>query len=321
MLDLPAPQSPPLPPHWRLAPMPDALLCQAQPQRLLHHGGHESLAASPALLAVLAAPAAAGITLAAYDSSGAAWRLRHTGFDTRQPLWQVQALGESRARLFAALRAVLARQLSGCLLHELRGPLNALSLHRDLIERMVAAREAAANTARILNSAGVLRERLRELGQRQDAIVALWLGETAPGGGELKRMVEDSLRLLRGYLSLQEIRLRSEGLERIGEARLRRGAAEAQMTLLALLLAACAGARHNRVGDGEAEILFVAALAGPVLTLELQAPCEGQALGRELAGTDGAGLLAALALLLEPSGMQLEASSEQAFIRLSLNLA
>jgi hypothetical protein len=321
MLDLPPAQAPPMPPHWRLAPMPDAPLCLAQPRRLLDQGGHQALAASPALLAALAAPVETGTTLAAYDSSGAAWRLRHAGFDTSQPLWRVQALADSRAGLFAALRGLLGRQLAGGLLHELRGPLNALSLHGDLIERMASSGEPAASAPRILNSAGVMRERLRELSRRQDALVALWLGEPASGGAGLRQLVDESLRLLRGHLSLQEVRLRGDGLDCIGEACIAGGAAAAQLALFALLLGACAGARHNRVAAGEAEVLFVATLEDRILTLELQAPYEFQALGRELAGTDSAGLLAALALLLEPAGLRLEASPELALTRLSLRLA
>lgn len=315
MLDLPPRSAAPLPPHWRHAPMPDAALCQAWPDRLLREG--HPLAASPALLAQLAAPGQAGATIAAWDSSGTAWRLRRAAVDAVQPLWRIQSIDDSRERLLVALRGLLGRRLTGSVLHELRGPLNALSLHRDLIERVLAGGDLAASAPRLQGSAGVIRERLRDLAQRQDAAVALWLGEPVPGGVELKRLVEDSLRLLRGHLSLQEVLLRSEGLDALAGVHLARGAVEAQLVLIALLLAACAGALRNRVGGGEAELRCVAALEQGRWSLELQAPCEATELGRELADTDGEGLLAALALLLEPSGLRLEAQPELALTRLS----
>jgi signal transduction histidine kinase len=316
MLDLPAASTPAPPPHWRLAPLPGAPLCLPRADRLALAGGHDSLAASPALLAALAAAAAPGATLAAYDSSGAAWRLRRA--DAAQPLWQVQALAESRARLLTALRGLLGPRLSGCLLHELRSPLNALSLHAELIERTLLGRNPVAAVPRALDSVAVIRERLRDLGRRQDAMAALWLGGADNQGAALAGIVEHSLQLLRGHLSLQGIRLRGAGLEALGTVRLAQGAAEVELVLLTLLLAASEGARHNRVGAGEAEVLLVAENGAQGPSLELQAPCETATLGSELAGTDGAGLLAALALLLEPSGLRLEAEPAEALIRLRL---
>jgi hypothetical protein len=316
MLDLPASPAAP-PPHWHLAPLPDAPLCEAHPDRLVHAGGHDPVAASPALLAALGQAGAPEFVFA-WDSSGAPWRLRRCAVASARPLWWLQALADSHARLFARLRGLLGRELNGCVLHELRGPLNALSLHADLLGRLLSGDDAAANAPRALNSAEVMRERLRELRQRQDGAVALWLGEPAPGGAELARLVEDSLRLLRGHLSLHEVRLRSEALGSIGGARLPRGAAEAQLALIALLVAACAGARQNRGADGAAEVLLVAGAGAAGLSLEIQAPYDGAALGRELAGTGGDGLLAALALLLEPSGLRLEADGGLGLTRLTL---
>lgn len=316
MLDLPA--SPAAPPaHWRLAPLPDAPLCEAHPDQLVQAGAHQHIAASPALLAALGHSEAPGL-VCAWDSSGAAWRLRRCAVAAARPLWWVQAVADSRARLFARLRGLLGLELGGCVLHELRGPLNALSLHADLLERLLGHGDPAANAPRARNSAEVIRERLRELRQRQDGAVALWLGEPAPGAAALARLVEDSLRLLRGHLSLHEVRLRSEALDSIGTAQLPRGAAEAQLALIALLVAACAGARRSRTAAGEAEVLLVAGTGGPGLSLEIQAAFDGAALGRGLAGTDGDGLLAALALLLEPSGLRLEADAGLGLVRLVL---
>lgn len=325
MLDLPAAAAP-APPHWHLAPMPDAALYQVQAQGLIGVDDHDCLAATPGLLAALARPDAPGALLLAWDSSGAAWRLRHAGAAAGPPLWRVQALADSRAGLLTRLRGTLGRVLAGCVLHELRGPLNALSLHADLLTRLLGEDDPGASLPRALNSAEVMRERLRELRQRQDGAVALWLDQPAAGGGAaLARLVGDSLRLLRGYLALHEVRLRSEGLEAIGAAQLPRGGTEAQLALLGLLVAACAGARRNRTTTGEAEVLLVAGARPPGLCLEIQAPFDGQALGRELDGAADGGrqagdevALAALALLLEPSGLALEADAPLGLARLTL---
>jgi signal transduction histidine kinase len=329
MLDLPAAAAP-APPHWHAAPMPGAALYQAQAQGLVRADGHDSLAATPGLLAALARPPAADTLLLAWDSSGAPWRLGHAGPAGGPPLWRVQALADSRAGLLERLRSVLGRELAGCVLHELRGPLNALSLHADLLARLLGEDEPEASLPRALNSAEVIRERLRELRQRQDSAVALWLERPEADGGAaaLARLVGDSLRLLRGYLALHEVRLRSEALEAIGTAQLPRGGTEAQLALLGLLVAGCAGARRNRTATGEAEVLLVAGARPQGLCLEIQAPFDGQPLGRELAGGghDGrqagqagdSSVLAALALLLEPSGLRLEADAALGLVRLTL---
>jgi signal transduction histidine kinase len=318
MLDLPSPPSPPAPPHWLRAPLPDAPLCRAQPDHLARVCSHETLAATPALLAALCAPATPGAMLLAYDSSGAAWRLLHAG-DAAQPLWRVQALAESRARLHQRLRGVLAQQLLECVLHELRNPLNALGLHADLIARLLGGGDPAA-APRALSSVEVIKERLGELRRRQDAALALWLGDPAqPGGAALAPLVEHSLRLLRGHASLHQVRLHGEDLSLIGAARLRDDALPAQIALITLLVAACEGAHHNPAADG-AEVLLRAVAGNGALVLEIQAPLEGLELARELADTDAEGLLATLALLLEPSGLELETQPLQALTRLVLKL-
>jgi hypothetical protein len=312
MLDLPAAAS--IPPHWQLAPLPDAVLCEAHPDRLLHAGGSEPLAASPALLAALDRADAAPLLLAC-DSSGAVWRLRRCAAAAARPLWWVQSLDDSRAQLCARLRRLLGRELAGSVLHELRGPLNALFLHADLLERVLSNGD---DLVRARDSAGVIRERLRELRQRQEGVVGLWLEEgPAPGGAALARVIEDSLRLLRGHLALHQVRLRSEGLESIGASRLVRGATAAQLALLALLLAACAGTCHNRTAQGEAELLLVAGAGPQGPSLEIQAPLDTRALAREL-HADGEELLAALALLLEPAALRLETDATLGLTRLSL---
>lgn len=321
MLDLPAADVAAAPAHWRHAPLPNAPLWLARQDRLIRGERHESIPASPTLLARLNRPAAVGEVLVAYDTSGEAWRLRHAGdagagAETR--LWLAQAVNDSRARLFSTLRGVLAAQLTECVLHELRNPLNALSLHADLMARVLAGGGAVE---RALPSIEVIKQRVGDLRRRQDAAVALWLGDPAQpemASAELRAVVDDSLRLVRGHLALQEVRLRSEALDLIGAARLRSGAAQTRLVLMALLLMACAGAKQYRGADGGAEVLVQAIGDGNTLIVELQAPLDGQTLGRELADTDTAGLIATLALLLESAGIAIETDPLQAVTRLSL---
>ena len=320
MLDLPSTEADAAPAHWREAPLLNAPLWLAGHERLIRVERHEPIPASPALLARLGQPAAAGEMLLAYDSSGEAWRLRHAGAAGEMRLWQAQSVNDSRARLYSTLRGLLAQQLTECVLHELRNPLNALSLHADLLARLLSE---GAQVERTLPSVEVIRHRVGDLRKRQDAAVTLWLGDAAlveAAGADLAEIVDSSLRLLRGHLALQEVRLRSEALQLIGATRLRNGAAQTRLVLMALLLMACAGAKQYRTADDSTEVVMQAAIDGHTLILELQAPIDGQTLGRELADTGTAGLMAVLALLLESAGIALEADPAQALTRLSLAL-
>jgi signal transduction histidine kinase len=313
MLDL-LPRAEPEP-SWLRAPMPDAALCLALPQRLARLGQHESVAVAPQLLLALNAAGAEHQTLLACDSSGASWRLRRAGAAGTAQLWRLQALHDSRARFQARLRGLLAAQLAGRVQHELRNPLNALTLHADLIARLLQKNHAPDPAARLLPSVEVIRQRLQELEQRQDAAVALWLApaeaaETVSFGA----VVGDSLRLLRGWLSLHEVRLFHEGLAPLDALPLRGAAAPAQLGLLALLLMAATGARQYPAADGSGRIDLLGGADG---ALEIDAPLDGQALGREVAETDTEGLLGGLVLLFEPAGLRLETDAQQGVTRLS----
>lgn len=317
MLDLPAAQSPPPPPWLPHAPLPGAALCLLRAGELHRIGHAEAVAASPALLAALAVPAAeSGATLLAYDSSGAAWRLRHAA----QDVWLMQSVADSRARLLAGLRTVLARELADRVLHELRNPLNALSLHTDLIARLLPSDDKPGDPGRARPSVNVVKQRAGDLRQRQDAAVALWLDGPPPADGKeggLGQITEESLRLLRGHLSLQEVRLRGVALDCIGEVALPGSPAPVQIALIALLYIAGAGARQYPAANG-AEVVLLAQREGQRLTLELQAPLDGRQLGREAADCDGEALLAGLALLLQPAGITLEHDAALAATRLVL---
>jgi hypothetical protein len=320
MLDLPAKQAAP-PWYWRQAPLPDAPLYLTKQDGLQRLGGHQPPAAvSPALLAALGDAGAGGDLLVAEDSSGSAWRLRRAGCAGASQCWQLQELRDSRSRLLAGLRALLAPQLSGSVLHELRNPLNALSLHADLITRLLPAEGRALQAERLTASVDVIKQRLRELSARQDAAVALWFEQPAKTSPpvDLGRLVEASLRLIRGYMSLQELRLRGEALQLLGGVLIDgQHAATLQLVLLAALLMACAGAKRTPAASGGGDVMLLASAADGGLSLELQSALDGETLARELADTDGDGLLATFALLLQPAGIAVDAPAQQGLLRLT----
>lgn len=300
---------------WLRAPMPDAAACLALPDRLARLD-HEPANASPRLLRTLNTAETSGRIILACDSSGELWRLRHDGAAGPAQLWRLQPLRDSRERLFARLRAALAPELAGRVQHELRNPLNALSLHADLIGRLLQKGGADA-AARIAPSVEVIRQRLRELEHRQDAALALWLDRPEEGAAPatLGGVVDDCLRLLRGHLLPQNIRLHADELAPLAAVPLRGAAAPVQLGLTALLLMAAAGAKQYPAADGSARIDLSGAGG---CTLELQAPLDGHQFGRVLGDAcDTSGVLAGLSLLLEPAGLRLETDARQGLARLS----
>ncbi|MDR3418900.1 MAG: hypothetical protein P4L83_22220 [Nevskia sp.] len=320
MLRLPPAGAPAPPEHWWHAPLPDAVLLLARPDALLTVAGQAPVAAAGELLAALGRPAAPGATLVALDAADGCCRLRHAGAAADGQLWQMQSLAESRARLLTRLRALLAERMAERVLHELRGPLNAMLLHADLVGRLLPA-AASGQAERIAASTDIIRQRSRDLRARLDASAALWLGaeEDAAEPVTLGQILDDSLRLLNGQLSLQELRLRAEGLHLVGGRRLAGSATPVRLALIALLLCAAAGTLGRNGGAGPAEITLSATAGdGHAAALELRAPLDGAALGHELAGTDTGGLLATLALLLEPAGLGLHFGDGAGLTRLSL---
>lgn len=302
--------------YWRKAPLPDAPLVLIGAGGLHRLGDERLWPASPRLLAALGAQAGSNGAVLAADPSGAVWRLRHAGAAGGQQFWQIQELAESRRRLLADLRRVLASRLYGHVLHELRNPLGALSLHADLLSRLLSEVGPPASADRCRTSVEVIRQRLRELSERQNAAVSLWLEDQTADGPqpvELDRLIDASLRLVRGYMSLQEVRLHAETLQAPSALRLPGHAAALQLTLLAALLAACAGAKQA----GTDQVVVASSSAGGSVGLEIRSALDGEALARELAGSAGDSLLAALALVLEPTGITLHPNPEQAVLRLA----
>lgn len=306
--------------HWDKAPLPAAPLCRARHDGLYGIGKALSVRASATLLAALGSHGPDGAMLMAVESSGAVWRFRRAGSMADDQYWQVQALSESRRRLFAGLRGALAARLSDSVLHELRGPLNAVSLHADLIRRMLPAGQAPMPAVRVAASVDVIKQRLGELGRRQDATAALWLEDPAVNAQPLPAIgtvIESSLRLVRAYLSTQEVQLRSESLPLLANPGLKAcHPPSLQLVLLAALLLACAGTRRNQGNEGGKAITLAAASSAKGLTFELRSSLDAGSLAPEVADTDLDGLLATFGLLLEPAGITVEALPEQGLLRL-----
>lgn len=228
------------PEHWRFAPLPQAPLYELDAAGL--RGIDTSLRIVPeaALGAALRAATAGDIVLA-QASDGAVWRLQR--LSQAAALWRVQALSDSRRASFLALRNLASARLVAQVLHELRNPMNALSLHSDLLGRLL--QPGAAAPERAATSLKAIRDRLNDLGTRQNHAVQLWLA-AADAVDEspiaLTGLVDEILRLLRGLFVLSEIRLRGEALELLDAAAPLRSSAALRLAVIALLLSAHDGA-------------------------------------------------------------------------------
>jgi signal transduction histidine kinase len=213
MFDIPSSTATPVPPHWRTAALPQAQLCQ------LHAAGLRSLATgathkiSMALRQALQEPSNAGATLLIVDPATSPWRLRRLAGKDPGELWLLQSLDESRKITLRNFRSVCGAKLASGMLHELRDPLNALGLHCDLLVRTL---KMPADTEALTQAAGrvaQMKERLRNLLERQNSMVGLWLSLVDDGPGpDLNTLVDETLRLLRSYGSQREVRLQSENL-------------------------------------------------------------------------------------------------------------
>lgn len=244
-LDVPVSPTPPVPPHWQAVPLPDADLHRFDERGLRGLGARHALAATPALLAALATAGDGALVFARAGEE--TWRLQRCDAG----LCRVQALADSRQRIFTQWRAHLAARLSAQILHELRNPMNALSLHADLLGRLIGGPQPERGAA----SLQVIRERINELGARQNALVALWLATAADEPAvELPRRVEENLRMMRGHFALQEIHARVSGLERLGRCRPPRRGAPLELALIGLLLLAADAVVATRVDEGSAEL-------------------------------------------------------------------
>lgn len=188
--------------------MPDADWHELRGAELLPLDYAKPLVISAELQTTLAS-APAESTILACNQSDALWRLRKIA--GRDSLWRAQALADSRSRIFTRLRCLLSSRLSSQFLHDLRNPTNALSLHVDLLARLVTMPNAAERSGVSLR---VIRERLTELTRRQSALVSLWLATPAADcDTSTQAIMENAVRVVRGFGALHEIHLRADELD------------------------------------------------------------------------------------------------------------
>lgn len=293
------------PAHWYSAPLLQAPLYESDADGLRGVDSPLRIAVAPALNVTLLATTAGGIVIA-QAADGGIWRLQRV--PVTAVLWRVQALDESRRAGFLALRAAAAARLTAQVLHELRNPMNALSLHGDLLGRLLTP--GAPVHERAGNSLKVIRDRLQDLGSRQNHAVQFWLGDFDAADEPpvaIAFVVDEVLRLLRGLFVLGEIRLNGTSLDVLDTAARPRSGAALRLALIVLLLSAYDRACNAAQGDAR-EVRLHVSTDGAGLMLACEAPC---------------GLLqvpdvaAQLALLLEAEGASLQVHSSQV-VRLRL---
>jgi len=287
--------------HWLIAAMPDADWHVGTDAQLLPLDGACALALTSALLAQMQA-LQPGQTLLAHEQD-TVWRLRRVAAPDAQSLWVAQPLAVSRERCFQQLRSHLGERLAPQILHELRNPMNALSLHTDLLGRLIAMPEAAERAGA---SARVLRDRQRDLTARHDALVALWLAPVAHGDEQTMRtLVAGALRMVRNYGSLRDIRMQVDALDALDTVQRPRAAAHVELVLVAALLLVCDG-----LAGGESQELRIEWLADdsvPTLRIAAAPSAEADASGFAWNGrrVSNGEVLATLALLLDGEPMTL----------------
>jgi signal transduction histidine kinase len=308
--------------HRIIAPMPDAALFSLSDRGLLGYEVESTIPLSPSLSGRLRGESLHGDTFHVADSSGEPWRLRRCGLGQGPAMWRFQSLEHSRCRLAERLRMALAPRLAAQVLHELRNPMNAMSLHADLLVRTVAKAEDPVQRARAEASVQVIRARLADLNQRQDAMVALWLtlaqsGTMAPAGQTLSAVVENALQLLRGLYALHGVMLRTENLDRITAIADRPASQHFQLVLIALLTAACETAAAHAAKTSEVTMTILDGEAGEII-IELGPSVDGRELGLALGASAQDDTLAALCLLLESECIDLRESAPAGTVRLTL---
>lgn len=282
--------------------MPGAAACLLAADALIDLASGKRIAVSPRLTRALKEKNAGLIV--AVDAAGEPWRLRPGAASAGAGAWLVQALHRSRLEILSGLRSRMTTRLAPSVLHELRNPLNALTLHCDLLGRSLKkpAADAGAQAAARLAQ---MKERLKDLNQRQDAVGLLWLAapeeDSAPC--PFATLLDESLRLLRNECARRELRMSPETLAVLDPVVVGSGRVAFQLALLAAGLWAIDA--HAAQVDAAREIRL-RGMPGPAL--ELQAPiaaprARDSALpvnGEPVSANERA---ATLSLLLEESGI------------------
>ncbi|NKF23466.1 HAMP domain-containing histidine kinase [Solimonas marina] len=300
--------------HWTRVAMPGAPVYRFDAGALSPCDDGETLELDAALQAQLTAAPDAALLMAMRGD--VPWRLRRCRRE--RSLWFAQPLADSRQALLSATRSYLASRLSAQLLHDLRNPMNALSLHTDLMSRLVASAETAGRAS---GSLQVVRERLNDLSARQNAMVELWLAPVAddvraPG---LQILIERVLRMIRSHYALHEIRGRAAGLERLAACEAVTLDARLEIVLIGLLLLACDNLVMLGSGVGEIVIEALDAADGAAMPdLWIRAPMAKTTATAGFGGASAqtvADVVDGFALLLDGSGVSLQLANDGQALR------
>jgi nitrogen fixation/metabolism regulation signal transduction histidine kinase len=184
--------------------------------------------------------------------------------------------------LFSTLRSRLAARLAPQLQHELRNPLNALSLHSDLLLRMTSTLEPAL-AARMSNSLKAIKTRIADLQQRQDDYVTLWLAR--PEGLARCRLAETltaAQAVLRPLLAHQEITLDWSSIEACRDLTIALDRSALHLLLVGLVTAAVEDAHDDGLAAVEWQVKATPAQGGEPARLWLRLPARHTAAANPL---------------------------------------
>jgi signal transduction histidine kinase len=293
---------------WLLAPMPDASLYQLREAVLCALDGAGEFRLSDALSSRFETALPTDEILIARDSDGVFWRLRRLGAPNGLRLWRLQSIEDTRKRLLDRLRITLAPRVATHLLHDLRNPMNALSLHADLAAQILAMRGGtAAESERMASSLRIIKERLRDLQGLQNRAVALWLGipPEASAATTAGAVFSETLRLLRGILARPQVHLNIDDLELLNGCPVAvRALPSLQLSLIAVLMMVSATPDVPQTPATVRQLRAHADTPACVI-LDIDAHFHSASLESHLDATDIIGVFAALALLLEEYGIDI----------------
>jgi hypothetical protein len=153
------------------------------------------------------------------------------------------AADAERLGCFDRFRAVLGRRLVGDVLHELRNPLNSISLNTEMVAHMLAQPTAVATLPKLQQRVASVKERVLELARRQNALADLWLADPfrkAVAAERPRLAIERTVRLVRDQLSQREVLVVEAMTESFDPAPLPMNPVGFELTIAAALL--CCGA-------------------------------------------------------------------------------
>ncbi len=296
-------------PQWLLAAMPDADVYLLREGRMHPLDGHCVLGLSPQLLNRVDTQGRTGDILVAKDADSGYWRLRHIAAPDNLCIWRIQSLHDSRERLRDRLRTALAPRVADHVLHDLRNPMNALSLNVDLVTQILTLGSGTTESTRVTSSLRIIKDRLRDLQTLQNHMVALWLSAPSDIPTTAGQVIKDTLRQLRGLLMLSQTRLDIDDLGFLDTCAITaESSASLQFVLIAILLMAITPA-------GEAEMAASALRLSTYeeklssgtahVVLDIQAQFQSASIETCLDAEDVIGVFAALALLLDEYGIDI----------------